>query len=254
MFDALGFKGIWQRPEVNGNPEVVIRKLEHLDREVNLFLDAEFHDRKRAAANDASVLGACSAAFLSDTVVLGLAHKNEHSLKARSVSDLKLWSTLVATRFVATILRAAAILTPSLAYRGVVTYGQFRVRGNFVVGSAVDAAAEAMNCAQAAIVSLAPDITELLNRRFSGVEAFDKDQGGLPLIRYRVPLKGGGCMDTFAVVPFFPRELRSQRRVVINAVLETFTGGRPDVEEKRHHTATFLNEADRLFGDPGGAE
>lgn len=241
MFDALGFKGIWGRSENKSNPERVIRKLLDLERDTNAFLDADFGGSRAAQIeNPSNVLGHCTVAFLSDTVVLGLATKPIKVLEERGIFEAHYaaWSLVVAARFASLVLRQGAATAPALAYRGCIAYGDFAIEKNFIVGPAVDSAAEHMDRAQGALVWLTPDAERFLKHFNLPIKA--RAEHGL--IPYRVPLKGGDFYETHVVSPFEPRGTEEQRAKLTAAILATFQGSL-EVEIKRQNTLAFLEHA-----------
>jgi hypothetical protein len=241
MFDALGFKGIWSRPGIRENPELVISKLRDLESRVSAFLDRDFGgNRNDAVKNPLNVLGQCSVSFLSDTVVLGVATKTPEELEPHSIREenYRGWSLTVAARFANFILREAAKSEPSLAYRGCISYGEFALENNFIVGRAVDAAAEAMDRAQGAFVWFAPEAMTELSRL--GLELSTlREQAVVP---YSVPLKGGDQYETGVVAPFGPTDSRSERAAIVESILKTFAGSL-DVVVKKQRTRHYFNFA-----------
>src|SRR5690349_5272339 len=96
MIDALGFKGIWNRPAIAANPDVVIDKLRALEHQMNAALDADFGgSRQGAIDNPANLLGQCSLIFLSDTIVLGVAAKTREQLQS-DIMEAPQWDLAVA--------------------------------------------------------------------------------------------------------------------------------------------------------------
>jgi hypothetical protein len=237
MFDALGFKGIWGRPEIRGNPSVVIDKLLRLERDMNAMLDREFGgDRMATARSAGNVLGQCTLAFLSDTVVLGLATKDPAD--GTKEEEYRGWDLMVAARTSSMILREAALGSPALAYRGCIAYGEFALEKNFIVGRAVDEAAENMDRAQGAFVWLTPSAEKEL-RSWERMPYSLKEHA---LLEYEVPLKGGDRYTTHVVSPFIQNAVVDERAFLSSRILDTF-GGSVDIEVKRQRTAEFLRFA-----------
>lgn len=242
MFDALGFKGIWGRPGVREDPELVIGKLLRLENEMNGMLDREFGgSRSSAVASPQSVLGQCSLVFLSDTVVLGLATKPAEELEAKGIGEdsYRGWSLVVACRFANAILRAAAATFPELAYRGCITYGEFALEKNFIVGPAVDEAAELMDRAQGAFVWLSPKARKILD----DCKLSSQDMLQYGLISYLIPIKGGDQYETPVVFPFDAQSQREVRDSLAARILSTFEGASLDVDVKKQRTEDFLRAA-----------
>ena len=67
----------------------------------------------------------------------------------------------VVCRCVSVGVRAAALATKPVAYRGAVSVGYFAIEDNFILGPAVDEAAGLMEVADAAVVWLTPSAEKL---------------------------------------------------------------------------------------------
>jgi len=243
MFDALGFKGIWKREGVD--PDGVIDKLRRLQKDVNEKLQADFAGDLQGTLNsNEKILESVAFSFLSDTIVLGIStkpgfgedigpsYKHDYYLEEGPTIAL-----LTATSFVANTLRQATATAPHLAYRGCIAYGQFALDDRFIVGPAVDEAAENMDRAQGAFVWLTPSASDVLSRGRvpAGLQ-------GTALVPYSVPMKGG---DTFATSVVSPLHLAGSREKAIDLtgrILGTFSGGL-DVAIKRQNTERFLRAA-----------
>ena len=231
MIDALGFKGVWNRPEVKDDPERVIQKLKELRKAT--VLDGSGHDFR---------IEAPQAMFLSDTIVVSIAitPKNQPSdpeWTSNWTQDAKLGMALhQVALYVKTLMNRALSEQPKFAYRGCISVGRFDAQETFILGPAVDEAAELMDRAQGAFVWLAPSA-----RRFSFPEG--QAEPWLGLHRYAVPLKGGDDYVTHVVTPFEIVSSAEERQAVKRALLETFNGPSFDVELKRQNTEAFLESA-----------
>lgn len=279
MFDALGFKGIWKRP--NGpTPAQVIEKLRTLATQGRTFLDDALggaEKRANLAADPNHFLERVVVAFLSDTIVLGVAMKDsapsviaEAHLPAPAGLPPELRERLEADRrerrkpevmkkriertkrideaiaavhavmWAGHIMRLAALSPPALAYRGCISVGEFEVDDTFIVGSAVDDAAEHMEKAQAAIVWLTPHAADVVT---------SVDMQGMPLLEYDVPLKGGDRFRTTVVNVLAGAQTHEDADQVSSAILETFRGPL-DVQIKKRHTEAFLKHCRAAYSLP----
>ncbi len=112
---------------------------------------------------------------------------------------------------------------PHLVMRGCISYGEFISDGNFIVGPAVDRAAEHMNIAEGAFVWLLPNVTALFEIYVENLIMaaamcrlpdlqFLAGRGEWEKIRdmhthqickqYEMPLKGGGFLTCSVINPF----------------------------------------------------
>jgi hypothetical protein len=145
------------------------------------------------------------------------------------------WLTL----HVAALLRSAAMTDPPLAYRGCISFGAFAVDRQFILGPAVDQAAELHNLAEGAFVWLDETGRDILKREPVATEP------GFPhtehLHSFTVPLKNGASFETFAVVPY---GVGYRAKANVNArLLSSFEGAVVDVSKKKENTRDFLVSA-----------
>ncbi len=240
MFDALGFKRIWDRHDVKEDPECVMRKLAASERSARDFIEKDFGSVERAIANPGNQLKRLDVAFLSDTIVVGVSSKTPEQLAEAGVPFSFQWSMVVACRFANAIQRASAQSPPALAYRGCITYGNFDVQGNFLIGPAVDEAAELIDRAQGAFTWLTSSAAE----RLEPVKSEAQFLASHGIVRYEVPLKGGDIFDTFTVCPFDWDGTQETNATVASAILNTFIGPL-DIEIKKQNTEKYFTRISR---------
>lgn len=219
FLDALGFKGIWHE-ENPWTAEDVVRKLQHAMRRAR---EAHAQDNRRLAAMGYPLV---SFHFLSDTVVVVA----ENSSPTRSPGEVVDWLCAHVASFTEEMLIGE--MSPPLAYRGAVTYGEFIVEDPFILGRAVDEAGEAERRAEGAFVWLCP----------SALDVFAKQRGGIGTIPWTVPMKDGPAFET-AVVP--PLWVGSSWDVVESALSKAFL--RPNApltaRTKHQNTVPMIREA-----------
>ena len=232
MFDALGFKGIWDRASKASPPWDVLGKLESLvvqADDIGGFLpqatSALVAEGKLANVEHRTL-------FLSDTIVVGCWAEDPTGKDQEGAQ----WAALLgAARIAANIMaRAADAPQPRFAYRGCIAIGDFEIRPpSFVLGRAVDEAAELADSAEAAFVWLAPSAKRVVDT----VQRRDE----LTLLRpWAVPLKGGHRYSTYLVSPY-EGVLAPSRRDLRTAIAATFASGRFEVQLKLQNTTEFLD-------------
>jgi hypothetical protein len=264
MIDALGFKGIWKRPGISA--ERILSKLRGLVERTEARLDEPFHtrgNRQGLSENNSNVYEMVRATFLSDTVVVAVANKSLHELTAKIAAerpDLKRpvapegyrplffeASVIVdAASYVSAVIKLAAESEPVLSFRGAISYGAFEMSedGRFIVGPAVDDAAENHASAQGAIAWVTPAAHAVLvapNHITAG--GAPPPRHPMPLIQYDVPIKGGDRVSTYAVTPFASCATKEECAAVRQTILDSFTDPNPDVAIKKQETARFLDTA-----------
>lgn len=142
MIDALGFRGIWDRwppDQVLTNMHAMKDSLEEGLKDIATQPDMQFE-----------------ATFLSDTVVIGLA-------LPPSLPNHDALSLIYVTDIVTRVLTRSARSSTPLAYRGAVAYGEYEISSNFILGRAIDEAADNHESAQGAIVWLLPRAPGILS-------------------------------------------------------------------------------------------
>lgn len=138
-------------------------------------------------------------------------------------------------RCVCSILKTAALCDPPLLYRGAITVGRFAMDENFLLGPAVDEAAELMDMADGPFVWLAPTarrlrhvITDMSGPKWSEV-AFE----------YDVPLKGGRVLPTRVMNPFLYSSPAERKKMEAN-ILGAMNSAQIDVAVKRGNAQAFF--------------
>ncbi|MGC4070160.1 MAG: hypothetical protein QM784_36980 [Polyangiaceae bacterium] len=230
MFDALGFKGIWDRAARADPPWNVLDKLEKL---VAAAADVQgaIEDAHATLVQKGELRRTeVKTLLLSDTIVVAATDESPDGL-ANSASS---WASMLSVgSLVSGILsHAANAPEPRLAYRGCISYGKFEIRSNFVMGPAVDEAATLVDSAQAALVWLTPSAKRVMD----GIRL----RQPCNLVRpWRVPLKGGHHYETYVISPYVgvAEDSWSSLR---EALLETFSSNAIDVRIKAQHTDEFL--------------
>jgi hypothetical protein len=249
MLDALGFKGIWRRDDVKSDPSLVLRKLEEIGETAKEYASDRLVGTTRIPLR--GLLSAWEVTLLSDTIAAGIflneaqveetaKHAGENALLALGSVSLS-----AAAEFASEVLRIAAT-QPPLALRGAIAWGNFIMRPRCMVGPAVDEAAECAQKAEAAVVWCTPSALQVLER----VQA---PLGRHPLIRWRVPFKGGQVYDTFVVSPFDRQADTATRAGFWSALEPSFDRRRLGVEVKRQRTAEFVQHASQTLDSENAA-
>ncbi len=149
LIDCLGFKGVWQR----GEADTVLRELRAI---MNGAQDALNHGIFSMAREKGARL---RVSFLSDTVVIGADAARSIALSNSDRGRLIIIASQVAQYASAKLLQMS---TP-LASRGCVTYGLFDMNDTFLIGPAIDRAAELHEMAQGAFIWVAPQFDGLVS-------------------------------------------------------------------------------------------
>jgi len=279
LIDCLGFKGIWKRTD----EAILLNKLESIVSKVDqqLLEGVPFHLLQREWT--------ISASLLSDSVAISLRYKDkekdekdkgeevdqsntldgepkpeeEETTKERRIKEREK-SYLVWLIAASTIKILDLFLEgdPNLLLRGCITYGEHEKRENFIVGPAVDDAAENFEVAQGAFVWLHPTAAPKYKRSLQAVRntikilsCTRKDEELLsgskvalsqPIIveDYNMPLKAGGNFQCSILNPLAFHMTEEARRDVIRKYSRALTHNQFDIILKHQYTMEFLKAAD----------
>jgi hypothetical protein len=219
IIDALGFKGIWRRYD----PDDVLKTLRHLKEGIEARIKAQFETQPWIH---------CEVAFLSDTIAISYALKEPipHgiALSVLSLGDIVSW-----------VCDAALKSKVPLAYRGAIASGHFEIAQHFLIGNAIDDAAEVHSLARGAIIWLTP-------KARNEVASWLKDQpNNTHMVRFQVPLKGGDSFDTYTVSPFEQCPSEHEADLLSRNLLLSMQTPNIEIATKRQNTIRHLVECYR---------
>ncbi|MDT7543625.1 MAG: hypothetical protein QOE33_3529 [Acidobacteriota bacterium] len=147
LIDCLGFKGIWKRTD----PTLLLKKLSNIDKIINERVTSDAFAFKYLSFGPIRV----HVRLLSDTVAISLQYETLEGKE--SINRQKNILVALMCDSIVKVLNLFLDGEPPLVLRGCVTYGEHLSEGNFIVGPAVDDAAEHMNLAEGAFVWLHPN-------------------------------------------------------------------------------------------------
>lgn len=162
LIDCLGFKGIWKKTD----PDLLLQKFSRLGPTIQerlgyLEIIFSFGGTDRLRIHNR---------LLSDTVAISFQFETREG-GGYSDSDRRL---LVFCACLVTPLVMHWLLEgePPLIFRGCLTYGKHFIENNFIVGPAIDEAAEYMNLADGAFVWLHPNAATLYRECREEISAY----------------------------------------------------------------------------------
>jgi hypothetical protein len=190
MLDLLGYKGLYR----SASAPAVLKALSTVEAATHDCL-ACLRDARDPPAVTAD-LPNVKVAFFSDTLVITSAESEQ--LAATNPSLALALSLHWAVALAKYAMMCAALITPSMAYRGCISVGEFLTSdsGRFYLGPAVDDAASHMNVAQGAFVWCTPSSVETVWRCHATELGFVEQ-----LQEYAIPLKRGDRISSFAITP-----------------------------------------------------
>lgn len=234
LIDCLGWKGIWKR--TNGSS--LIEKLERIEQEVKAVVD-EFNSHHR---NMTSGPINAQIRLISDTVAVSIQFEND----APMIDTINRgYLVRAASLSVVRIQRLFLAEEPRIVMRGCIAYGDHVVVNNFIIGPAVDEAAEHYEMAEGAFVWLLLSAGIL----YEQANCLMGD-GRYLLMPYDLPLKTGARLKSLVVNPLYLENSVDQRRAMIEGYFKAMNGvGSLDVWLKRQNTMDFLQTAEPVSAD-----
>lgn len=174
LIDCLGFKGIWKRAE----PEKVLAKLRLVEEAIKSSL-TRFPNMLTQIENVPRLKPHCC--LLSDTVAISMQFEEDQEFEFGYREEAFL--TYIVCGAVIEILDLFLVSDPALILRGCITYGEHLSEGNFIVGPAVDEAAEHMNIAEGAFVWLHPNAASRYGEVMRRMTEFDSDFDSIKVVK-----------------------------------------------------------------------
>lgn len=124
--------------------------------------------------------------------------------------------------------------TVPLAYRGAIAVGDYEVSPHFLIGPAIDEAADVYGLAQGAFIWLMPAARDPVARWL------EPQPHNTHLVKFDVPLKGGDAFNTYTVSPLEQAPTEAEAKWLAGNLLATFTDSSMGVAVKRQNTAKHL--------------
>lgn len=169
LMDCLGFKGIWQRAE----PDRVLQQFEAIrERASQVVNEGIFHAHR--------MLGfSLQISFLSDTVAIGVSAPAVQNLSSNDKGRLIHLACIAAQKIAVDFLN----MTPPLTVRGAASFGLFELSDRFLIGPAVDEAAELHEMADGAFLWIPPQyIGFIVEMRVAVAQTLQRNEGTQQLL------------------------------------------------------------------------
>lgn len=233
VLDALGFKGIWAAHD----PQAVVATLRETmslgERVIESHLGIQRRAEDRFGHSAEDLRGDHRIIFLSDTIVIAYT-PSEPLTKAMH------YGVRMVVAAAAQIACAAAMSDPPLVYRGCITDGNLLIDEPFLIGEAVDKAADGEKKADGAFIYLDRQSREL----FDLVPVSEGGASGV-VRNCRVPLRDGRSLKSHVVNPLEPAR-KEDRKTVADSILgfmRESAATDPSVGRKLENTEFFLQRA-----------
>ena len=232
MMDALGFKAASRE-----HPGELLEKMH------GLLKSAGWVENLGQRLNQDGFSEVPQVTFLSDTIAIGLPIMVEARLQKTDIEHAVHALSLASALAGSLILKAGLAPLP-MAYRGCVSFGEYEMNETFILGPAVNDAAEHYELAECAAVWLTPTALTIWNE---GAPLADESTSRA-MHPCAIPLKSGAVFESVAVNPFYNHTLptAAERKSWIQSILSTFRGP-ISVHVKRQATAKLLATFDEAL-------
>jgi hypothetical protein len=232
VMDALGFKGIWRRRKYDD----VVGALQRAKSLAPAYIAVHDDFSKSMHDHDPLKKVRLITRFWSDTIVIA-AFSTEDLSKYMNAGAVR---QMVGKYTTSMICNAAVIfqgqsMVPHgahLPYRGAIACGDLFIDDDFIIGPAVDEAAEHAEVADAAIVALLP------SAETGGVWIDKMKKVAFP---WDVPLKSGTTRKALCINPLAYASA-DEGKAMVDRILVQFVGD-DGVMRKKANTEAFLNAA-----------
>lgn len=254
LIDCLGFKGSWGRMP-NKNPKPIIDKFSRIRSEIDKAqLENQIPGFEKGFDNvEWKII------LLSDSIALSV-FVDDDKLKSHS-----LW---ILMKMISRIMAMYCIDFPQFVVRGCISYGEHLCWDNFLVGPAVDEAANHYELADGAFVWLLPSAEELLPSiseiafaeaeksiangesyqnltSISQLEEFWPIFGPSALLvdSYPMPIKQQGNLKSKLINPFWGVKGQENVDQMIRDYSVAMKGDKLDIRIKKQNTLEFIARA-----------
>ena len=262
LLDCLGFKGIWRRYD----PQEIVYKLKSIEDLINRICSPLISSL--AVIESTQVVA--KAKLLSDTVALSVKFRTN----SQEMKEQEHYLVNAMCLIVCQINKHFLQSSPHLVLRGCITFDEHLVEENFIIGPAVDRAAEYEKLPNGAFVWLDPSADELYQQNCSemtelaesperlkdllgssnmtpnmnlGILAF-REVGIPPTVvtDYPMPIKGGETLKCSVLNPLAQDSHPETRRALCDTYVQEMLSNKLDVLIKKQNTTTFLESCEEL--------
>lgn len=226
LLDVLGFKGIWRSKKVT--PQDILARMRRI--EGTTVSTTAFWEKVIPKDVDGNPEVVLRIIVVSDSIFVASWMTTAHHPEELTAS---LFVTHAACK--AILVGGVSEDVLPLAYRGVITIGEFAAdpKGNFVVGPAVDDVASLEREAEGAFIWYTPDAS----RVYTQLGMVDPD-----VVRYAVPMKGGRELRTLVLDPLHAVPPLDEQ--ILQRMFQPLPPRTPlDVHIKRQNLAAFCRHA-----------
>lgn len=239
IIDCLGFKGVWNKYE--NELDQLIKQLSAISRNAEQSVLDHIYP-PGVPADD--IQYDVKVRVLSDTVAI--------SYTSISGINIPKYQLVSMTNAIKHIMDSFIKELPHLPFRGCITYGQHVIEENFLVGPAVNEAAEYHEKAQGSFVWLLPSASAVVDEFFESMSIQSGEYGKVMRQRlnlicpeYPVPMKDGQHLTTRVVSPLYQKQ-DAEIDELIELYSKAMSGGNLDVWIKREQTLKFLDHCKTL--------
>jgi hypothetical protein len=249
LIDCLGFKGVWKKYE--NELDQLISQLGAIGKNTEPSVNAHIYPPEITVED---IPYDIKVRVLSDTVAI--------SYTSISGVNVPKWQLVSMTNAIQHLMDKFIKELPHLPFRGCITYGQHIIEENFLVGPAVNEAAEYHEKAQGSFVWLLPSASADVDVFFESMCVAHQSGGYADVLRkrldlicpkYPVPMKDGQHLTTRVISPIYQKQ-DAEIDELIELYSNAMSGGNIDVWIKREQTLKFLEHCKSLHRSAMEAE
>jgi hypothetical protein len=220
IMDALGIKGIWKTV----SPHDVISKFEIIKRKA-----IKNANNYKEIFNMTGPTYDIQIRIWSDTILITVNRERKSKSKSimHSYIDISICS-MIASSVVVDFIELSGV---KIFLRGAISYGEYILSKDNIIGPAIDEAAYCSEMSKGAIVWLTPSANKIV----SSMEIAEINKLGV-LFEYPVSLSNGNLYKTYAI------NLQSDNLSINNALHEinSFMSGSLEIEIKKQITSDYF--------------
>jgi hypothetical protein len=226
ILDFLGQKGIWEKYPA----ESILRDMERLQDIVE-----EHKNIGNEYLRSQHSLGApemeLESIFISDTIFLFCWYKSENNV---SLCPL----VYILGKVAAELIREAALVEIPRTLRGCISIGDFDFRRNFLIGEAVDKAAECYETADGVFTFL-DNSAQRCFEEARKLEGFLTDEEIKLFIENETPIKKRPLVKIPTLNPLIG-ETESEQKKIVDRIIKSFNNDDDSVQRKKKNIEDFL--------------
>lgn len=236
LIDCLGFKGIWK----DGEHSALISKLQSISKAAEIAAKKRVFPNGLSEEKPENEKPQLEIRLLSDTVAISLCSEKP---------EVGVFTLMTMTMIIQDLISLYIEKPPYLLLRGCITYGKHTTAENFLVGPAVDEAAEYMNSAEGAFIWFLPAATNVI-QKFCDERSQMPEEKNPKIItaaldalfpNYQIPIKNSHYLKSRIVNPLYMKSIDDSEKIINSYKDAMKVEGNMSIWMKRQNTLELLD-------------